>query len=243
MTVSKGVDTSEIVPQANADLDRKVATACNRRCECQECPTYVMLLLWCLWRWRMTAWATACECRLVCSVTGVDIIPGTRDGMSAATVGLRTSGTGQHRSRHRTQTSVISNQPPESGGTSQGCGVTLVRTLEASIKTLWLRIRRNKHLIKPRKSNCSYLVLMLVQSWIFLFIHSSSHQTHYGHLGDHANDRESGQRWFIYWLLTTIIFIGIEWCGGHSKLWILLISPASSLYGVATGHSPQSRPH
>ena len=63
---------------------------------------------------------TACECRLVCSVTSVDIIPGTRDGMSAATVGLRTSGTGQHWTRHRTQTSVISKQPPESGGHQSG---------------------------------------------------------------------------------------------------------------------------
>ena len=115
---------------------------------------------------------TTCQCRLVCSVTGVDIIPGTRDGMSAATVGLRTSGTGQHRSRHRTQTSVISKQPPESGGTSQGCGVTLVRTLEASIKTLWLRIRRNKHLIKPRKSNCTYLPCIDVGAIMDILIHS-----------------------------------------------------------------------
>ena len=46
-------------------------------------------------------------------VTSVDIIPVTRDGVSAATVGLRTSGTGQPWSRHRTQTSVISKQPPE----------------------------------------------------------------------------------------------------------------------------------
>ena len=79
-------------------------------------------------------------------VTSVDIIPVTRDGVSAATVGLRTSGTGQHWSRHRTQTSVISKQPPESGGhqSGKGCAVTLVRTVEASIKTLWLRIRINK---------------------------------------------------------------------------------------------------
>ena len=61
---------------------------------------------------------TTCQCGLVlvCPVTSVDIIPVTRDGVSAATVGLRTSGTGQHWSRHRTQTSVISKQPPESGG-------------------------------------------------------------------------------------------------------------------------------
>ena len=53
-------------------------------------------------------------------VTSVDIIPVTRDGVSAATVGLRTSGTGQHWSRHRTQTSVISKQPPEWGGHQSG---------------------------------------------------------------------------------------------------------------------------
>ena len=72
-------------------------------------------------------------------VTSVDIIPVTRDGVSAATVGLRTSG---HGTGPRQVLLAISRQIR--AGTSQGCAVTLVRTVEASIKTFWLRIRINK---------------------------------------------------------------------------------------------------
>ena len=82
-------------------------------------------------------------------VTSVDIIPVTRDGVSAATVGLRTSGHGTG-----PRQVLLASSRQNRAGTSQGCAVTLVRTVEASIKTLWLRIRINKEVfISSKKEN------------------------------------------------------------------------------------------
>ena len=105
-----------------------------------------MLLLWCVWRWRMTAWAPQLANVGWCDV---DIIPVTRDGVSAATVGLRTSGHGTG-----PRQVLLASSRQNGAGTSQGCAVTLVRTVEASIKTLWLRIRINKEVfISSNKEN------------------------------------------------------------------------------------------
>ena len=48
---------------------------------------------------------------------------------------------------------LLASSRQNGAGTSQGCAVTLVRTVEASIKTLWLRIRRNKVFISSNPEN------------------------------------------------------------------------------------------